>query len=149
SIRIQLGSTAQVDVGDRTVDLTGQVWVSHRDLSAVHHLPGEPGRGGALQLHQSHVHGDVPVLLDDDLLGPVAGADLETVLVDKACVQQVPGEHPHPVATHLGHGTVGVAIVHEPLGTLPGTCRRGQGLPQSIGAHDTQNTVAADTPTTV
>src|SRR5699024_1400625 len=29
------------------------------------------------------------------------------------------------------------------------TCRRGQGLPQSIGAHDTQNTVAADTPTTV
>ena len=34
----------------------------------------------------------------------------------QAVVEQVAGEHPDPVAAHLGDAAVGVAVVHEPLG---------------------------------
>ena len=37
----------------------------------------------------------------------------------QAVVEQVPGEHPDPVAAHLGDAAVGVAVVHEPLGAPP------------------------------
>ena len=65
-------------------------------------------------------------------LHPAPGGDGDLLAVRQpvqAAVLEVGGEHPDPVAAHLGHRAVGVAVVHEPAFTV---------------VDDAQHTVATD-----
>ncbi len=62
--------------------------------------------------------------------GPDRVATVNSGPSARPCADQVPGEHPDPVAAHLGDAAVGVAVVHEPL--RPGRAARGPG--RSIAA---------------
>ena len=80
-------------------------------------------------------------------LGAGAGTDGELVFFHEAARAQPVGENAGAIAAHFGHGTIGVAIIHEPV---IGRDALGQrldfpGREQGIRAHDAQHTIAADT----
>jgi len=54
-------------------------------------------------------------MTDDDWSRTTAGTDDERVAPFQTSGLQVMGKHPHPVAAHLGDGSVGVPIIHEPV----------------------------------
>jgi hypothetical protein len=47
---------------------------------------------------------------------PTAGPDRQLLAMREARRPQVPGHDPHPVTAHFGDRSVGIAVVHEPLG---------------------------------
>jgi hypothetical protein len=73
------------------------------------------------------------------------------VSLEETEVVEYMAEDPHPVAAHLGQGTVGVAVVHEPV--IVGDTLRNSvddaGCHECTGGGDPDHTVAADSPVAV
>lgn len=76
-----------------------------------------------------------------NLLHAATGGDGEVARVHETGAPQIPRKDPDPVAAHLGDRTVGVAVVHEPLGPVG----HGPRLGVRGGPYDVQQPVATDT----
>src|SRR5690606_39006216 len=99
--------------------------------------PGDFGGGLAEDLGWPHVHRHPATTVRGDEARSRAGADHQLARFREPRLHQVVDEHPHAVAAHLGHRTVGVAVVHEPQ-----VCRNvGGRVLERTGADDPQDTI--------
>ena len=135
------GQVEGIEVGGRDA---GQVRVADVDRDAGELDPVDDRRRAGPDQGGSHVDGDGAGVVDGHPAGAGAGRDGVGAGGDEARVDEVAGEHPHPVAAHLGERAVGVAVVHEPrrrAGVDPGHGRGGR-----VRARDAQDPVGADAP---
>ncbi|RPK82350.1 hypothetical protein EES45_09210 [Streptomyces sp. ADI97-07] len=132
---------AQVPGVGQVLDERDGVRIAHAHVAGVPaaavHRDGDSAAG---EHGPPHGDRDVAVLGEVHPLDPAPGGDGQIAVIDETGALQVAGEDAHPVAAHLGDRTVGVAVVHEPLGLL-GHVRR---LGVRGGPDDVQQTVAAD-----
>ena len=114
------------------------------DVDAGPEVAGTGDAGGALAVHPGKPEpgGDL-VAVDHRAHDAGPGRDGQLARRGEAVVDEVPRVDPDPVAAHLRVRTVGVPVVHEPLGGLPGR------LGMVGGAHHAQDAVGAQSPAPV
>ena len=145
-VTVDLGHRKQIPHLGQVGHLAHNVRITHRHrhtgIGSARN--GHFHRISQIEHRRAHVNDHIAALrcVGHAHAGP--GPDFHLARHRPAASDQVASEDPYSVAAHLGHGSVGVSVVHEVLGAS-GDLGQGRllGL-QSCGPDDAKHTIRAD-----